>query len=559
GYVECGPCTGKKQKAIKSCLECLDSYCPVHFEIHEELHSGQHHKLTNATGFLQDKICSRHGKLLEVFCCLDQQCVCLMCTMDDHIGHRIVSALAERTEKQSQISGPKMKSQQRILDRKRELGELQKAVDSHKQSAKAALEECKKTFTEIICFIKKKQSEVLDLIQTQEKIAVSQAEHLLKQMEEEIAELQRQDEELQQLSLTEDHIHFLQQGGGGVLVWAGIIKDELVGPFRVEDGVKLNSQSYCQFLEDTFFKQWYRKKSASFKKNMIFMQDNAPSHTSKYSTAWLARKGIKEENLMIWPPCSPDLNPIENLWSIIKCAIYKEGKQYTSLNSVWEAVVAAARNVDGEQIKTPTESMDGRLLSVLAKKETYTHKKFFFHLIEISYHSNKNHVSSSDYCELTMDPNTAYRRLDLSEGNRAVSNQDRDLPHPDHPERFDWPQVLCEQPVCGRFYWEVEWSGGNGVNIAVSYKSIRRKGGHNECWFGCSEQSWRLYCSPFRYAFRHHGKETYIPKTNNSTRIGVYVDYNAGALSFYSIAGKMILLYKVQCEFTEPLYPGFTV
>ena len=92
-----------------------------------------------------------------------------------------------------------------------------------------------------------------------------------------------------------------QQGGGGVLVWAGIIKDELVGPFRVEDGVKLNSQSYCQFLEDTFFKQWYRKKSASFKKNMIFMQDNAPSHASKYSTAWLARKGLKEEKLMTWP------------------------------------------------------------------------------------------------------------------------------------------------------------------------------------------------------------------------------------------------------------------
>ncbi|CAI5686570.1 unnamed protein product [Oreochromis niloticus] len=128
---------------------------------------------------------------------------------------------------------------------------------------------------------------------------------------------------------------------------SGHENDELVGPFRVEDGVKLNSQSYCQFLEDTFFKQWYRKKSASFKKNMIFMQDNAPSHASKYSTAWLARKGIKEEKLMTWPPCSPDLNPIENLWSIIKCEIYKEGKQYTSLNSVWEAVVAAARNVDG--------------------------------------------------------------------------------------------------------------------------------------------------------------------------------------------------------------------
>ena len=85
-----------------------------------------------------------------------------------------------------------------------------------------------------------------------------------------------------------------QQGGGGVLVWAGIIKDELVGPFRVEDGLKINSQTYCQFLEDTFFKQWYRKKSASFKKTMIFMQDNAPLHASKYSTAWLACKGLKD-------------------------------------------------------------------------------------------------------------------------------------------------------------------------------------------------------------------------------------------------------------------------
>lgn len=158
-----------------------------------------------------------------------------------------------------------------------------------------------------------------------------------------------------------------------------------------------------------------------------------------------------------------------------------------------------------------------------------------------------------------MESNTAYKRLHLQDNNRTVINNDRDLPYPDHPDRFDWPQVLCEQPVCGRFYWEVDWSGGNGINIAVTYKSIPRKGGRNECWFGCSDQSWRLYCSPFRYAFRFNNKETYIPKTNNSSRIGVYVDYEAGCLSFYSIDDKMILLYKVQTEFTEPLYPGFTV
>lgn len=162
-----------------------------------------------------------------------------------------------------------------------------------------------------------------------------------------------------------------QQGGGGVLVWAGIIKDELVGPFRVEDGLKLNSQTYCQFLEDTFFKQWYRKKSVSFKRTMIFMQDNAPSHASKYTTVWLASKGFKDDRIMKWPPSSPDLNPIENLWALLKREIYSEGKQYTSLNSVWAAVVAAAQKVDRQQIKELTDSMNGRLITVIEKKGGY--------------------------------------------------------------------------------------------------------------------------------------------------------------------------------------------
>lgn len=84
-----------------------------------------------------------------------------------------------------------------------------------------------------------------------------------------------------------------QQSGGGVLAWAAIIKVEEVGPFRVEDELKINSHTYCLFLEDSFINQWYRKKSIAFRKAMIFMQDYVLFHASKYSTAWLNSKDLK--------------------------------------------------------------------------------------------------------------------------------------------------------------------------------------------------------------------------------------------------------------------------
>ncbi|CAL8365928.1 unnamed protein product [Arctogadus glacialis] len=68
--------------------------------------------------------------------------------------------------------------------------------------------------------------------------------------------------------------------------------------------------------------------------------------------------------------------------------------------------------------------------------------------------------SPSDACDLTLDPNTAHRRLSLSEDNRKVTLVGEDQSYPDHPDRFDsWPQVLGREALTGRCYWEVEWGG----------------------------------------------------------------------------------------------------
>lgn len=86
---------------------------------------------------------------------------------------------------------------------------------------------------------------------------------------------------------------------------------------------------------------------------------------TKHSIAWIAKK--KPSSVMTWPPSSTDLNLNKNLWIFLKCEIYSEGNQYTSSNSIWGAVVAASDQIGQEQIKSLTDSMDGRLMKVIEK------------------------------------------------------------------------------------------------------------------------------------------------------------------------------------------------
>uniref|UniRef100_A0AAR2K7S2 B30.2/SPRY domain-containing protein n=1 Tax=Pygocentrus nattereri TaxID=42514 RepID=A0AAR2K7S2_PYGNA len=161
---------------------------------------------------------------------------------------------------------------------------------------------------------------------------------------------------------------------------------------------------------------------------------------------------------------------------------------------------------------------------------------------------------------LTLDPNTVNRRLSLSEGNRKVERVDEDQPYPDHPDRFDrWPQVLSVESLTGRCYWEVQWSG-DGAEISVSYRGIRRKGG-GDCEFGRNNQSWSLNCSENSYTVWHNDQRTDLPAPP-SNRVGVYLDWGSGALSFYTISPDthtLTHLHTLTTTFTEPLYTGLYI
>ncbi|XP_073687335.1 tripartite motif-containing protein 16-like [Garra rufa] len=169
---------------------------------------------------------------------------------------------------------------------------------------------------------------------------------------------------------------------------------------------------------------------------------------------------------------------------------------------------------------------------------------------------------------LTLDPNTVSKHIRLSEGDRMAIYTKTVQPYPDHPDRFiHYCQVLCRESVCGCCYWELEWSGDDGVFISVSYKSISGKGSGDECVFGYNGQSWTLFCTPSSYSFWHNKRKTALPVkpiisrvgVNDVCRIGVYVDHRAGTLSFYSVSDTMSLIHTEHTTFTQPLYPGFGI
>ncbi|XP_058650780.1 tripartite motif-containing protein 16-like [Onychostoma macrolepis] len=444
GDVECDVCTGRKYKAIKSCLTCLESFCQNHFKRHEEFHSGKRHKVMDATRRLQEMICPLHDKPLEIFCHTDQQCICYLCTMDVHKNHETVSAVAEWTEKQRQLEKTQRKFCQRIQNRKEELLKLRKAVESHKHSAQTAVEDSERIFTDLIRCIERSRSEVTQLIRDQEKAEVSRAEEQLKRLEQEIEDLRRRNAELEQLLHTDDHIHFLQRF------------QSLSVPPGFTDSPSITVSSHL-FFDDV-------------EKSMTQLKEKL----EHFCREEIKRLSSKVTDIMNNPTPEP---------------------------------------------KTRKEFLQ------------YSH-------------------------QLNVDLNTVNKLLCLSERNRVITYTNKLQPYPDHPDRFvHWSQVLCREGVCGRCYWEVEWSGR--VDISVSYKSISRKGRGDESEFGCNDQSWSLACYGSNCSFWHNDKRTDLPDVSSSSRIGVYVDHSAGTLSFYSVSDTMTLIHRVQTTFTQPLYAGF--
>lgn len=171
-----------------------------------------------------------------------------------------------------------------------------------------------------------------------------------------------------------------------------------------------------------------------------------------------------------------------------------------------------------------------------------------------------------DAVYLTFDQNTANGFLNISSvGTKEMcQHQGFQTSYPDHQDRFDQcNQVLCSEGLKGRHYWEVEKTSSE-VHVGVAYKSIKRKGAGESVTLGRNSASWSLLWSDGKSSTSHN-KIAEDVSAAPSRKLGIFLDWPAGTLTFYNIKGTMEELeeqhhlYTFHTTFQEPVYPAFRI
>ncbi|CAL8290131.1 unnamed protein product [Lota lota] len=481
--VPCDVCTGTQLNAVKSCLVCLISYCHTHLEPHQRVTGLKRHQLVEPMDRLEDRICKKHDRLLELFCQTEQVTVCQFCTLMDHKSHPVVPLKEEYEVKTAQLGKIEAEVQQMIQERLQKIQDIKDTLDCGKADADREIIDCVRVLTALMCCIQKCRDDLNQTVKEKLKSTEKEAECLIKELEQEIEDLTNRISEVKQLSHTEDHFHFLQAFRS------------LKNPQHTRDWttVELCPPSYVGTL----------------RRSLDQLEETLSMEMKKLPDAEMKRVQQNEEAVTLDPDTT----------------------------QLWLILAEELQQLHDQDVR---ERLPDMMLSL---------------------------CFPTNACELTLDPNTAYRRLSLSEDNGKVTWVGEVQSYPDHPERFDSQyQVLCKEGLTGRCYWEVEWKGGD-VSIGVTYRGIRRRGKGPDGRLGANNNSWSLYCFPSGYSACYANVRTSIDlRPNESNRVGVYLDRPAGTLSFYRVSpdvggssDTLTHIHTFLSTFTQELYPGFRI
>ncbi|XP_065812869.1 E3 ubiquitin/ISG15 ligase TRIM25-like [Labrus bergylta] len=197
GEVPCDVCTGAKLKARKSCLVCLVSYCETHLKSHLTMSVLKRHQLIDPVKNLEDRMCTKHDKLLELFCKNDQTFVCLLCSVSDHRTHNVVPLKEEYEEKKPELGKTEAEIQQMIEERTLKIQDIKSRVVLSQEDSDREIAEGVQVFLALMESVECSLNKLIDTVKRKQKETEIAAEGFIKDLEQEISKLKKRSVELE--------------------------------------------------------------------------------------------------------------------------------------------------------------------------------------------------------------------------------------------------------------------------------------------------------------------------------------------------------------------------
>ncbi|XP_060947333.1 E3 ubiquitin/ISG15 ligase TRIM25-like [Limanda limanda] len=208
--VPCYICSEIKEKAVKSCLTCLISFCESHLEPHRRVAGLKGHTLLEPVKNLDDRMCKTHNKMTELYCLKEQAFICVLCLKADHKSHNAVP-LEEQYEKLMATNDEAQANIQKLIQTRIEkIAEVEELLDVSQVDSEKEEQAAVQVFTELIQFIQASQAELVEAIEERHSAIKQKGEEFLKELRSEVTELKSRSSQLEHLSQSEDHYHFLQ-------------------------------------------------------------------------------------------------------------------------------------------------------------------------------------------------------------------------------------------------------------------------------------------------------------------------------------------------------------
>ncbi|XP_060689214.1 E3 ubiquitin/ISG15 ligase TRIM25-like isoform X2 [Hemiscyllium ocellatum] len=291
------------------------------------------------------------------------------------------------------------------------------------------------------------------------------------------------------------------------------------------------------------------------------MQEDSISFIQK--SAELLPKVVETQKLTFPDPPEPVLN-LSNLSQFLKEWMEESEKSYSTrekLRQMHECMESTCGEAPAEPARVAhTQITDEKILREAIPKSSVRPRLAEATPIVIKLQSKVLNgfprESKGELSQLTLDPTTASKNLILSVDLRSVVYSEEEQPHASNPSRFKtYSQILCKQSFyCGYHSWDVEMDG-NWWGIGITYGTIPKTGSNSD--LRKTSKAWCLYQSISMLKAYHNHKHTPVPLKSSIKKIRVFLDYDAGTVSFFQVTDTLIRLHMFKTTFTEPVYPAF--